>query len=329
MVYKLVVLFFASLLSLTSIPANAVWKGSINYDDKRSVPILFHSDFVPCASGFLYTSRLVFTVAHSIFVENDLEKEQITKRNKIWVGYPNDTLNPGVRRVEVEKYFIPDGYKSRTAWTGGNRLNRVNDFAVLVLKSPIPVDGKSVELLTPELHEQFIQNNEQINLTGYGTQLPEQSGRLCDNRRPSSYQSPLTTKTISAGSMEFSTTLNTKVAAGMANLCDGDSGAGFTKILPDKYIYLGAAGAGSLNQHNCATHLPALEQEAINGAYPVYLFKDLIAEAEKYVADNPYVEPKTNNAGFNSKTTITCAKGKTTKKVTGLTPKCPKGFKKI
>ena len=91
----------------------------------------------------------------------------------------------------------------------------------------------------------------------------------------------------------------------------------------------GAAGAGSLNQHNCATHLPALEQEAINGAYPVYLFKDLIAEAEKYVAENPYVEPKSNNAGFNSKTTITCAKGKTTKKVTGLTPKCPKGFKKI
>lgn len=327
MFYSLKALLIAFVLSVTSTPAHAVWKGSINNDDKRSVPILFNSDFVPCASGFLYTSRLVFTVAHSVFVENDMEKEQVTKRSKIWVGYPNDTLNPGVRRVEVEKYFIPEGYKSRTAWTGGNRLNRVNDFAVLVLKSPIPVDSKPVELLTPELHEQFIQSGELINLTGYGTQLPEQAGRQCDNRRPSSYQSPLTTKTISAGSMEFSTTLNTKVSAGMPNLCDGDSGAGFTKILPEKYIYLGAAGAGSLNQHNCATHLPALELETINGAYPVYLFKDLITEAEKYVADNPYVEPKKNNAGFNNKTTITCVKGKATKKVTGLTPKCPKGFK--
>ena len=28
------------------------------------------------------------------------------------------------------------------------------------------------------------------------------------------------------------------------------------------------------------------------------------------------------------KSIITCVKGKTTKKVTGLTPKCPKGFKK-
>ena len=65
-----------------------------------------------------------------------------------------------------------------------------------------------------------------------------------------------------------------------------------------------------------------------NGANPVYLYKDLIAEAEKYVVDNPYVEPKTASTGFNNKTTVTCVKGKTTKKVTGLTPKCPKGFKK-
>lgn len=316
-----------SIILQTNI-ANAVWKGTVNYEDQRAVPILFHNDRVYCASGFLYSPRIVFTVAHSFFVENDLEKEQITKRNKIWVGYPNDTLNPGVRRVEVEKYFIPDGYKSRTAWTGGNRLNRVNDFAVMVLKSPLPVDSKPVELLTPDLHNQFIQNNEQINLTGYGAQLPEQAGRECENRRPNSYQSTLIGKIISAGRMEFSTTLNTKVAAGMPNLCDGDSGAGFTKILPDKYIYLGASGAGSINQHNCSTYLPALNQEAINGADPVYLFKDLIAEAEKYVVDNPYVEPKTNNAGFNNKTTITCAKGKSTKKINKINPSCPVGFKK-
>jgi hypothetical protein len=71
-----------------------------------------------------------------------------------------------------------------------------------------------------------------------------------------------------------------------------------------------------------------LNLETTNGGDPVYLYKDLIAEAEKYVAGNPYVEPKTNNAGFNNKTTIACVKGKTTKKVIGLTPKCPKGFKK-
>jgi PBP1b-binding outer membrane lipoprotein LpoB len=52
-----------------------------------------------------------------------------------------------------------------------------------------------------------------------------------------------------------------------------------------------------------------------------------VSEPE-YDADNPYVEPKTTNVGFNNQITITCTKGKTTKKITGLTPRCPKGFKK-
>ena len=315
-------------LSLPITPANAVWKGTTNFEDKRTVPILFDSSRVYCASGFLYSPRIVFSVAHNFFKENDLEKEHVTKRDAIWVGYPNDTLTPGVRRVSVEKFFIPEGYKSRTAWTGGNRITRINDFAVLVLKSPLPTDNKPVELLTPELHDQYIQSNEQINLTGYGTQLREQAGQECVNRRPSSFQSTITGKTISAGSQSWTATLNTKVAPGMPNMCDGDSGAGHTKLLSDKYIYLGAAGAGGKNQHNCETYQPALNSEAINGADPVYLFTDLIAQAEKYVVDNPYVEPKSTASSSNKKVTISCIKGKIAKKVVGVNPKCPAGFKK-
>jgi hypothetical protein len=48
----------------------------------------------------------------------------------------------------------------------------------------------------------------------------------------------------------------------------------------------------------------------------------------KYDADNPCIEPKTTNVGFNNQITITCRKGKTTKKITGLAPRCPKGYKK-
>jgi hypothetical protein len=323
---------FLSVLSLSLsvplLPANAVWNGITNFEDQRTVPILFDYDRVNCASGFLYSPRIVFTVAHNLFVENDLEKEHVTRRNLLWVGYPNDTLNRGVRRVIVEKSFVPNGYKSRTAWTGGDRITRINDFAVLVLKSPLPAVSKPVELLTPELHDQYIQSNEQINLTGYGTQLPEQAGRECLNRKPSSFQSTITGKTISTGNVSWTTTLNTKVAPGMPNMCDGDSGAGHTKLLSDKYIYLGAAGAGGFLNHNCAAYEPWLNEESITGADPVYLFTDLIAQAEKYVADNPYIEPKSKTAGFNNKITITCIKGKTKKKVTAIAPKCPAGYKK-
>jgi len=64
------------------------------------------------------------------------------------------------------------------------------------------------------------------------------------------------------------------------------------------------------------------------GSVAAYDYLDLIAQAEKYVADNPYIEPKSKTAGFNNKITITCVKGRTTKKVSGTTPKCPVGFKK-
>jgi hypothetical protein len=64
------------------------------------------------------------------------------------------------------------------------------------------------------------------------------------------------------------------------------------------------------------------------GSVAAYDYLDLIAEAEKYVADNPYVEPKSKSAGFNNNVTITCIKGKKTKKVSDIAPKCPKGFKK-
>jgi hypothetical protein len=45
------------------------------------------------------------------------------------------------------------------------------------------------------------------------------------------------------------------------------------------------------------------------------------AQAEKYVADNPYKAPV-------KKITIKCSKNKITKKVSGSNPVCPTGYKK-
>jgi hypothetical protein len=64
------------------------------------------------------------------------------------------------------------------------------------------------------------------------------------------------------------------------------------------------------------------------GAAAAYDYLDLIAEAEKFVADNAYVEPKVTNSSSNKKATINCIKGKTTKKVTAINPKCPVGYTK-
>jgi hypothetical protein len=220
------------------------------------------------------------------------------------------------------------GYKSRDFWLGGSTITRENDFAIVVLESPLPVDDKKVELLIPELHEQYISSGEEVDLSGYGKQSPEEIKSQAPCKSFSSYSSKVTSKVLNTGDIRWTAPLNFKVGVGMPNTCDSDSGGGYTKILADKYIYLGAAGAGGLDQHNCASWEPSLSKETINGAYPVYLYKNLVAEAEKFVADNPYIEPKITNSSSNSKSTITCVKGKASKKVTGVDPKCPVGYKK-
>jgi hypothetical protein len=122
--------------------------------------------------------------------------------------------------------FIAPGYKSRDFWLGGNTITRENDFAVVVLESPLPVDDKKVELLTPELHQQYIDSGEQIEMSGYGRQTPEDMKKNSPCKDYSSFQSKVVGKDFSTGGPRWTATLNTRVGVGMPNLCDSDSGAG-------------------------------------------------------------------------------------------------------
>lgn len=263
-----------------------------------------------------------------MFNVDDREQKHVTPIANAWVGFPNSTVSPQSKRVKSQKIFIAPGYKSRDLWLGGNTATRENDFAIVVLESPLPVDDKKVELLTPELHEQYITSGEEVDLSGYGRQTPEDMKNNSPCKDFSSYQSKVVGKDFSTGGPRWTAMLNTRVGVGMPNMCDSDSGSGYTKIFSDKYIYLGAAGAGGWDQHNCASWEPNINRETTNGAYPVYLYKDLIAEAEKYVADNPYIEPTIVQPKVAKKANISCVKGKAIKKVSGINPKCPVGFKK-
>jgi len=315
-------------LSLPIIPVNAVWRGTPNLANKRVVPIFNQQISARCGSAFLYAPRIVFTAGHSMFNVDDRKEKHVTPIANAWVGFPNSTVSPQSKRVKSQKIFIAPGYKSRDFRLGGSTITRENDFAIVVLESPLPIDDKKVELFTPELHEQYINSGEDVDYSGYGRQTPEEMRTQATCNSFSSFSSKVTSKVVNTGGFRWTATFNTKVGVGMPNMCDSDSGGGFSKIMADKYIYLGAAGAGSWDNHNCASWEPDLSKETINGADPVYLYKDLVAEAEKYVSDNPYIEPKSTSSSSNKKSTITCYKDKTSKKVTGVNPKCPVGYKK-
>ena len=315
------------ILTLQILPASAVWKGTLDPENKRAVPVLYGPNGACNSSGFLYSPRIVFTAAHVLFFGDDRKTEHTQLRPTMWIGYPGEDVSNSSRRVESEKFFVPSNYEGRDLWKGGNTATRKNDFAVIVLKSPLPVDKKRIELLTPELHDKYILNKEPVSLTGYGYQTQEDHGRCREFKSPSSFTSNVTDRVVSTPRSSWVSTLNTRVDPGMPNMCDGDSGSGYVKIFPDRYVYLGASGSGSYGNHNCENYRPYLTEVTISASDPVYLYKDLIAEAEKYVAANPYIELNASNLPQNKKLTISCIKGKVTKKISGMNPKCPRGFK--
>jgi hypothetical protein len=53
-----------------------------------------------------------------------------------------------------------------------------------------------------------------------------------------------------------------------------------------------------------------------------------LKEAEDYVAAALAKEAEVKAALAKKQSTITCVKGKTSKKVTAVSPKCPTGYKK-
>lgn len=278
-------LFFIILNMIYVNNSTAVWKGIDATNNTRVVPIFASPVHTGCSSGFLYSSRIVFTAAHTI-LKYDYETKIMSQRfEKFYVGTPGQKTFYASKRVEVEAIFVPDNYKERDKfpWSAGSIITRQNDFAILILKTPLKTDNKMVELMTPELHEQYIQNKEKIKSAGYGAQSAEQIQQPCENRNPMSYESEVTSKTFYTNNEIFTATLNFKIGIDQPHGCDGDSGSGYYKEYDDKIVYLGAMGAGSWMSHNCESWMYPRNMESVFGADPVYNFTNLIKNAENYL----------------------------------------------
>lgn len=146
--------------------------------------------------------------------------------------------------------------------------------------------------------------------------------------------------------------------------CDGDSGSGYFLKRGNAKVYLGPGGAHAVGIPNCGQ--PGFWGEFGNAfaIEPVYKHLELIKEAEmivdqmvikaseakaaaemkaKVAAEEAAATAKTaadlrakqeaeakaaaGKAVATKKTVITCVKGKLTKKVTAVKPKCPAGYK--
>ena len=145
------------------------------------------------------------------------------------------------------------------------------------------------------------------------------------------------------------------------SVCDGDSGAGFFVEKGDIRYYLGAVGGQQGGMPNCQSASWAIfgVGGGMSGFAATNKFLQFIKEAESLVAEDKQKELRKieedritvelrvkqeaesaaaaevkakqeaeARAAEIKKTTIACSKGKLVKKVTGVKPVCPKGYKK-
>jgi hypothetical protein len=113
--------------------------------------------------------------------------------------------------------------------------------------------------------------------------------------------------------------------------CGGDSGSAFYIKNGIDFIYLGPLAWGFGGMPACSGN-GWKDSVMYVGSVAAYDYIDLIKEAEDYVAKQniviiptPIASPLTKKPTI--KITIKCYKGKEIKKIYGINPKCPKGYK--
>ena len=319
-------------------PANAGLNAEIDLSNPRIVPIYGSDSPTPpnfgdqaSYSGFLYSSRIVFSAAHSEYQFDQQGNKIMFGAKYAFVGKPNSTAGDYNGLIKVEKRFIAKGYRYNSAG--------LDDFAVYVLEKDL-IPAPPVKLLTPELEIEIRESRTPIKMHGYGEYIErcDANEKLpCTSKYQKTFQ-PRSLTTILRTLQEVEAIVgyerkqlenhlimnNGKAGFG----CSGDSGGSITSTYKDELIYMATTPNG-MNAYSCGASGDYDGKGGINYASPVYKHFDIVREAEDYVAAALAKEAEAKAALAKKKSTITCVKGKTSKKVTGVNPKCPKGYKKV
>ena len=338
---KLRVAAMAICLGLPALthPANAGYNAEVDLSNPRVVPIYGSSSATPpnigdqaSYSGFLYSSRIVFSAAHSE-IQFDREGNKTNRgANYVFIGKPNSTAGDYSGLVKVEKRFVAKNYRFNNA--------TLDDFAIYVLEKDL-ITAPPVKLLTPELEIEIRESQTPIKMHGYGEYKdrcdPDEklpcSSKYKKTLQPRSLTSKLLTLTEAetiVGYKRSQLTGHLIILNGKAGFgCGGDSGGSITSTYKNEFIYLATTPNG-LSSYACGASDGYDGKSGINYASPVYKHLDIVKEAEEYVATALAQEAKAkvNTVIPTKKITISCIKGKITKKVTSANPKCPPGYKK-
>jgi len=336
------------LVSLYSLPTHAIENGESALNDQRVVQTYIamkpNSNILrPNCSGWLYAPRIVISAGHCYHDPSEKPRNVVNNPSDIYVGAPGSKKFYGqvTSQIQASKIYVYETFEWYRVAQGGT-LSYKDDFAVVVLQKPL-ADVEVASLASKEFLDSLLSKKEFIEIAGYGFQDSARQMKLGDEPKKAKFQLISFDEgmiTVNEFKRKWNRTyfqedaVFAKLTKYGAAPCDGDSGSSFFYNQNGKFIHLGVM-MGPFGSPNCSSE--GWTDNPVVAFRPIYLDHEMVKAAERYVVENPYIEPKTEElyiepkpktVGVKTKIKITCVKGKTSKSVSGVNPKCPSGFKK-
>ena len=330
----LAVLAMSALIFSSAPVSQAALNAQVNLDNPRVVPI-FGQDgpsevrLMAGWSGFLYSPRIVLSAAHSHYRFDNNGNRILIEPAFITVGKPNSSAKDAEGRAKVIKTFVADFTQMG------------NDFIVLVLDRDL-VTVSPAKLMTAEIEAELVNARAEVAFHGYGEYrdrcAPGEKNpckKDWNNLNQRTSELPRVTKmNLAPLSDSYFSWFTANQRAELRETiisnpqgCPGDSGGPITTTYKGDLIYLGQGLAGA-NVYACgASDAKSKENDPNSFGWfsPIYKHLDLLKEAEAFVAQQVTAKKSVTDKPAPS---ITCVKGKVTKKFSGPNTKCPKGYKK-
>ena len=324
-------MLIAGLIPISQYSASAIYGGLPSVGDTRVVKIFEDENSQRGCSAALLTPQIVISAAHC--TDHNTPHEGMAYETSAFIPARQWWASPpGVDasvvdlsiRVKIVKGYITPGYTNIWPCTSSG-CTQQDDIVFYILEKPL-VASYSIRIATEADVAKIKQQKMVVTHIGYGYQGDVSSPTNVDGK-PYKIPGTVLNEIVSVGNPDKRTnkiirTLQSKTQT----LCPGDSGSSVYVNINgvEKNLAVQFAGSGM-----CTGLEPGQVPDAMNTL--VYPYIDLLRTeplAASLIAEYD-IDVAADKAAAASKTTsITCVKGKLTKKVNAVKPVCPKGYKK-